>query len=243
MPKKLDKFDRKISNKVPIFKEDLEFEIFHAKNSQQIKNDKLNFQKEYSNKVSEELSVVDEKERVSFLEKMISDNNIEYFKLEGLNQLDRQAEIHLKTQVLKFLIKNHQAIPANYKDDSKSNIIYQTSYFKYKNNINTDEMIGILYNNLKKYKYIDCSKPAFRSIFSDNNAFGKVDWLKSQSSFQLFIKKLEAKENIFCKYLWVTAAACFLINGKEKTGKQLGKVENPSSNDALLIQECIKDFN
>ena len=92
MPKKLDKFDRKISNKVPIFKEDLEFEIFHAKNSQQIKNDKLNFQKEYSNKVSEELSVVDEKERVSFLEKMISDNNIEYFKLEGLNQLDRQAK-------------------------------------------------------------------------------------------------------------------------------------------------------
>ena len=68
MPKKLDKFDRKISNKGPIFKEDLEFEIFHAKNSQQIKNDKLNFQKEYSNKVSEELSVVDEKERVSFLD-------------------------------------------------------------------------------------------------------------------------------------------------------------------------------
>jgi hypothetical protein len=43
--------------------------------------------------------------------------------------------------------------------------------------------------------------------------------------------------------LWVTAAACFLINGKEKTGKQLGKVENPSSNDALLIQECIRYFN
>ena len=153
MPKKLDKFDRKISNKVPIFKEDLEFEIFHAKNSQQIKNDKLNFQKEYSNKVSEELSVVDEKERVSFLEKMISDNNIEYFKLEGLNQLDRQAEIHLKTQVLKFLIKNHQAIPANYKDDSKSNIIYQTSYFKYNNPHSYDEKLGIFYNSIIFFYY------------------------------------------------------------------------------------------
>ena len=72
MTKKSDKFDRKIRNKVPIFKEDLEFEIFHAKNLQQIDNDKLNFQKEYFNKVSKELSVIDKKERVSFLEKMIS---------------------------------------------------------------------------------------------------------------------------------------------------------------------------
>ena len=41
MTKKSDKFDRKIRNKVPIFKEDLEFEIFHAKNLQQIDNDPL----------------------------------------------------------------------------------------------------------------------------------------------------------------------------------------------------------
>ena len=242
MIKKSDKFNRKISNKVPIFKKDLDFAIFHAKNLQQIDNDKLNFQKEYFNKVSKELSVIDKKERVSFLEKMISDNNIEDFKLEGLNQLDRQEEIHLENKVLLFMIKNHQAIPVRDKNDDKSDVICQTSNFKYINTLNADEMIGILYKYLKKNEYIDCSRPTFRSIFSDNNTFEKVNWLKSQASFQLFIRQLVKKEKVICRDLWVKASSCFLINGAEKSNVQLGKVEPSSSHDAILIRECIKDF-
>jgi hypothetical protein len=242
MIKKSNKFDRKIRNKVPIFKEDLEFEIFHAKNLQQIDNDKLNFQKEYFNKVSKVLSVIDKKERVSFLEKMISDNNIEDFKLEGLNQLDRQEEIHLENTVLLFIIKNYQAIPVRDKNDDKSDVIYQTSYFVNKFS-NSDQKIGILYDKLIADKYIDCSKRTFSSIFFVKNNFSKVNWLKSQSSFQFFIQQLVENKKISCNYMWVVAAACFLINDKEKTNIQLGKVETPSSIDAIKIKECIKDFN
>lgn len=71
MPKKLDMYDQKRSYKVPIFKEDIEFELFYAKHLQQIENDNLNLQKAYFNKVSKELSVIDKKERVFVLENMI----------------------------------------------------------------------------------------------------------------------------------------------------------------------------
>ena len=71
MPKKLDKYDQKRSYKFPIFKEDIEFELFYAKHLQQIENDNLNLQKAYFNKVSKELSVIDKKERVFVLENII----------------------------------------------------------------------------------------------------------------------------------------------------------------------------
>lgn len=253
--------------KMPIFKEDLEFEKFHTQTLQEIENDKINFKKEYFNKVTKELSSIEKKERISVLEDMILDNNNEDVSLEGLNQLDRQEEIYLENEVLFTILKNYQTIlvseevdetPSDDSEDKKEelavqiddtdkevneeNIIYQTSYFDYHNPHTFDEKLGILYKNLKNEGYISCSKPAFRSVFSKNNNYPKVNWLKSQSSFQFFIKQLVAKENIFCKELWVVSAACFLINGKEKTNKQLGKVEEPSSIDALLIRKCIKDF-
>lgn len=64
-------YDQKRSYKVPIFKEDIEFELFYAKHLQQIENDNLNLQKAYFNKVSKELSVIDKKERVFVLENII----------------------------------------------------------------------------------------------------------------------------------------------------------------------------
>ena len=46
-----NKFDR--NRKVPIFKDDLEFEMFHSQNLLQMDKDRLNFQKEYYVKISE----------------------------------------------------------------------------------------------------------------------------------------------------------------------------------------------
>lgn len=242
MPKKLDKFDSKKSNKVPIPKSDLEFAIFHAQTLDKIKKDRVNFQKRFFEKVIEELNNSKENNKVGLLKKMIFDNNIENFRLEGLNRLDRKKDIVLENNILRYLIKNYQLIHNEGEGIKDSNTISQTSYFKYYNPHSFDEKLGILYKNLKDEGYINCSKPDFRSVFSESNNSRKVDWIKSQSSFQFFIKQLVAKENIFCKQLWVVSAACFLIDGKEKTNKQLGKVEEPSSNDALLIRECIKDF-
>ena len=45
-----NKFDR--NRKVPIFKDDLEFEMFHSQNLLQMDKDRLNFQKEYYVKIS-----------------------------------------------------------------------------------------------------------------------------------------------------------------------------------------------
>ncbi|MDC3306013.1 hypothetical protein OAV36_03725 [Flavobacteriales bacterium] len=70
MKKKSDKFDSKRNNKVPIFKADLEFEIFHANNLQQIDRNKLNFRKEYFNKVSKELANSKENNKVKLLKKI-----------------------------------------------------------------------------------------------------------------------------------------------------------------------------
>jgi hypothetical protein len=140
------------------------------------------------------------------------------------------------------MIKNYQLIPVENNSSKNSNITYQTSFFKYINLYTFNEEIGKLHKSLKKINCIDCSVPTFRSIFSDNNTFEKVNWLKSQSSFQLFIQLLVSKEKVICRQLWVKAAACFVIKGEVKTSKQLGKVENPSSDDAVLIRECIKYF-
>lgn len=241
MKNKSDKFDGKISNKVQMSKED-KFKLFYNKTLCEIKKDRVNFQKQFFEKVIKKLTNSKENNKVILLNKMIFDNNIENFRLEGLNRLDRKKDIVLENNILRYLIKNYQLIYNEGESIKDSNTIYQTSYFKYYNPRTFDEKLGFLYKNLKNEGYINCSKPDFRSVFSENNNFPKVNWIKSQSSFQLFIQQLVAKENIFCKQLWVVAAACFLINGKEKTNKQLSKVEESSSNDALLIRECIKYF-
>jgi hypothetical protein len=241
MKKNSNRFDRNRKKKVPIFKKDLEFEIFHAQNLDEMEKDRLNFQKEYCKRVTKKLTI-SKNNKVTLLKKMIFDNNNENFRLEGLNKLDRQEEITLENSVLLYLMKNYQLIPVEDDNNKELDVIYQTSYFKYTNPHTFDEKIGVLYKNLDKEGYIDCSKPTFRSVFSENNNFSKVNWIKSQSSFQFFIRQLVKKEKVNCKDLWKKAAACFLINGEEKTNKQLGKVEEPSSNDALLIRECIKDF-
>ena len=242
MKNKSDKFDGKISNKVQMSKADLEFKIFHTQNLDKIKKDRVNFQKRFFEKVIEELTNSKENNKVGLLKKMFFDNNIENFRLEGINRLDREKDIVLENNILKYLMKNYQLIHDEGESVKDSNTIYQTSYFKYYNPRSFDEKLGILYKNLKDEGYINCSKPVFRSVFTESNNSRKVNWIKSQASFQFFIKQLVAKENIFCKQLWVVAAACFLINGKVKTNKQIGKVEEASSNDALLIRECIKDF-
>jgi hypothetical protein len=143
---------------------------------------------------------------------------------------------------LRYLIKNYQLIPFEHNSKNELDVIYQTSYFVNKFS-NSDQKIGILYDKLIADNYIDCSKRTFSSIFFIKNNFPKVNWLESQSSFQFFILKLVENKKISCNCKWVVAAACFLIKGEVKTNIQLGKVENPSSINAIKIKECIKDFN
>lgn len=242
MKNKSDKFDSKKSNKVPIPKSDLEFAMFHAQTLDKIKKDRVNFQKRFFEKVIEELNNSKENNKVGLLKKMIFDNNIQNFRLEGLNRLDREKDIVLENNILRYLIKNYQLIHNEGDSIKDSNTIYQTSYF-----VNTfssfDQKTGILFDKLIADKYIDCSRRTFSSIFFVKNNFPKVNWLESQSSFQFFIKQLVENKKIRCNNKWVVASACFLINDKEKTNIQLGKVEQPSSIDFIKIKECIKDFN
>ena len=95
--KDTNKFDG--NRKIPIFKEDLEFENFHSQNLLQMDKDRLNFQKEYCVKISNLLFLNEEGKRKSIIQKMISDNNIENFNLEGLNDLNRQEDIKLENHV------------------------------------------------------------------------------------------------------------------------------------------------
>ena len=228
---------KKRKNKIPIFKDDMEFELFHAKNLHQIKNDKLIFKKEYFNKISKELSVIDEGEIPDLVEKMISDNNIEYFKLEGLNQLDKQEEKSLEKEVLLFILKNYRSISI-----PEKNLMYQSSYFEYINTSNPDEMIGVIYNGLKKGGYIDCSRPTFRSIFVKDKRFEKIKWLKSQTSLQFFIKTLVNFKSIRTKYFWVVASACFTIKGEETSRKNLKNKTNPTYIDMKIIKDIFRNF-
>ena len=204
-----NKFDG--NRKVPIFKEDLEFEKFRSLNLLQMNNDRLNFQKEYCVKISNLLSPFDSGKRKSDIEQMISDNNMENFNLEGLNDLNRQEDIKLENEVLVFLMQNYKVIKF-----TEGSIIYQTQFFSY-NNIYSDVMIGKLYLALKQKGYINCSRNIFKSIFIKVKNPETVNWLKTQYSFQYFILNLTVKKNINCSNYWVVASGCFLINGKEKT--------------------------
>ena len=147
------------NRKVPIFKEDLEFEMFHSQNLLQMDKDRLNFQKEYCVKISNLLFPFDSGKRKSVIEQMISDNNMENFNLEGLNDLNRQEDIKLENKVLVFLMQNYLSIKF-----TKVSINYQTQFFSY-NNIYSDEIIGKLHFELNQKGYIDCTLTVFKSIF------------------------------------------------------------------------------
>ena len=225
------------NRKVPIFKEDLEFEKFRSLNLLQMNNDRLNFQKEYCVKISNLLFPFDSGKRKSDIEQMISDNNMENFNLEGLNDLNRQEDIKLENEVLVLLMQNYKVIKF-----TEGSIIYQTQFFSY-NNIYSDVMIGKLYLALKQKGYINCSRNIFKSIFIKVKNPEKVNWLKTQYSFQYFILNLTVKKNINCSNYWVVASGCFLINGKEKSSKQLARVNEVSLETKQEIDNIMKSFS
>jgi hypothetical protein len=233
--KDTNKFDG--NRKIPIFKEDLEFENFHSQNLLQMDKDRLNFQKEYCVKISNLLFLNEESKRQSIIQKMISDNNIESFNLEGLNDLNRQEDIILENEVLVLLMQNYKVIKF-----TEGSIIYQTQFFSY-NNIYSDVMIGKLYLALKQKGYINCSRNIFKSIFIKVKNPEKVNWLKTQYSFQYFILNLTVKKNINCSNYWVVASGCFLINGKEKSSKQLARVNEVSLETKQEIDNIMKSFS
>ncbi len=175
MMKDNNKFDG--NRKVPIFKEDLEFEMFHSQNLLQMDKDRLNFQKEYCVKISNLLYPIEARKRKSVIEQMISDNNMENFELEGLNDLNRQEDIKLENEVLVFLIQNYLSIKF-----TEVSIKYQTEFFSYNNKF-PDEMIGKLHFELNQKGYIDCTLTVFKSIFIKKNNHEKVNWLKTQTFF------------------------------------------------------------
>ena len=80
MKNKSDKFDGKISNKVPMSKAD-RFKLFYNNTLCEIKKDRVNFQKQFFEKVIKKLTNSKENNKVILLNKMIFDNNIENFRL------------------------------------------------------------------------------------------------------------------------------------------------------------------
>ena len=227
----------KRKNKIPIFKDDIEFEIFHSQNLLQMDKDRLNFQKEYCEKISNLLYPIEEGKRKTIIQKMISDNNMENFNLEGLNDLNRQEDIKLENEVLVLLMQNYKVIKF-----TEGSIKYQTEFFSY-NNKAPDEMIGKLYFELKQKGYINCSRTIFKSIFIKGKNPEKVNWLETQSSFYYFIKSLTGKKNINCSNKWVVASDCFLVKGKEQDSIQLGKVKEPTHRIKQEIDNILKLFS
>jgi hypothetical protein len=230
-----NKFDR--NRKVPIFKDDLEFEMFHSQNLLQMDKDRLNFQKEYCVKISNLLYPIESGKRKSVIEQMISDNNMENFELEGLNDLNRQEDIKLENEVLVFLIQNYLSIKF-----TEVSIKYQTEFFSYNNKF-PDEMIGKLHFELNQKGYIDCTLTVFKSIFFNKNNHEKVNWLKIQTSFKYFIQSLILKNNVNCINHWVVSSGCFLINGKEKTPIQLAKIGKTTHEIKQEIDNILKIFS
>ena len=230
-----NKFDR--NRKVPIFKDDLEFEMFHSQNLLQMDKDRLNFQKEYCVKISNLLFPFESGKRKSVIEQMISDNNMENFSLKGLNDLNRQEDIKLENEVLVFLMQNYKVIKF-----TEGSIKYQTQFFSY-NNIYSDEMIGKLHFELNQKGYIDCTLTVFKSIFIKKNNHEKVNWLKTQHSFKYFIQNLILKNNVNCKNQWIVSSGCFLINGKEKTPIQLAKIGKTTHKIKQEVDNILKVFS
>ena len=121
--------------------------------------------------------------------------------------------------------------------------MYQSSYFKYINTSNPDEMIGRLYLDLKQKGYINCSRTIFKSIFIKGKNPEKVNWLKIQTSFKYFIQSLILKNNVNCSNQWVVSSGCFLINGKEKTPIQLAKIGKTTHEIKQEIDNILKVFS
>lgn len=210
---------------MPIFKEDLEFEVFHLQVTNKLKDDKRRARNLYRDELLFELSKIkNEENRIEFLEEKYQQNQIEYDLIFGMCKEDALEVLDLKIDVIVFLIKNIKGIPHEI-SKIKKNCFHLPGTKKYNDFV--DSTFDYMIEN--KLISLETTKSAFRSIFNKKVRNKKVNWEADISQLYYFILMLIKLPEIKFKSHWITASDCFLFAGNSITNNRFYGQKNPKT--------------
>jgi hypothetical protein len=198
---------KKRNKKIPIFKDDLEFELFHSKVVNQLIKDELVFKKEYTKEIISKLNALNnEEERIDFLNALYSKLVLEFESLVGFCKENEMANIFLKLEVVDLLIENVKAFT---NDNSKYcfNLPGAKQYI---------DFIDISFERLLKKELIsaDSTISSYKSIYNPNVVTKKVNWIGDISQLYLFVQLLVKFPEISKSKKWERTANCFTLDGE-----------------------------
>lgn len=211
---------KKKHKKTPIFKNDLEFEVFHSKVVGQLIKDDIVFKKRHTNEIISKLKTLNnEEERIDYLEVLYSKQVLEYDLLEGLCKEEEMRLIELKVFVIKKLLLHVKA----FNDDNSKDCFNLPNTLKY------IDFIDFSFENLVKKELIssDSSKSSYKSIFNQNVVTKKVNWIGDISQLYLFIQLLVEFPDISKSKKWEMTAKCFTLNGETLISKRFHSQKKP----------------
>jgi hypothetical protein len=225
MNKKSSNNDNTKKKKASIFKEDLEFEVFHLQVTNKFKEDKKRAKNLYRDELLFELSKIKNNEnRIEFLEEKYQQNQIEYDLIVGMCKENILEVLDLKIDVIVFLMKNVKGIPYEI-SKIKKNCFHLPGTKKY------NDFVECTFNYMIDNKFISqkTTKSAFRSIFNREVRNKKVNWEADISQLYYFILLLIKLPEIKFKNQWITTCDCFLLEGESITNERFHGQKKPKT--------------
>ena len=210
---------------MPIFKEDLELEVFHLQVTNKLKEDKIRAKNLYRDELLFELSKIkNEENRIKLLKEKYQQNQIEYDLILGMCKEDQMEVLDLKIDVIVFLIKNVKGIPCEI-SKVKKNCFHLPGTKKYNDFI--DFTFDYMIDN--KLISLETTKSAFQSIFNGKVRNKKVNWEADISQLYYFILMLIKLSEIKFKNQWITTCDCFLFAGDSISNERFHGQKKPKT--------------
>jgi len=223
------------NRKVPIFKEDLEFEMFLIQVTNKLKEDLIRLRNLFRDELLFELSKIksDEK-RIYLLKTKLAEHNIYNDSNIGMNKENEIEENEVRIQVINHLLDNYIGIPKFTLKDVKT-------CFHLPGNDKYIKFINSTFNHMIENNLIsrDTSLSSFQSIFNMSVTNKKVNWKANISQLFYFIKKLIKLPEMKFKYKWITTCNCFLLEGEELIKEQFHNQKDPKKGEKTDVIDVI----
>ena len=227
--------------KMPIFKEDLEFEVFDTMVKEKLRNDITRQYTLYRDKLQFELGKIkSEKGREEYLNQKYQENQLQYDLNIGLSKENLLSDLDIELNAISFLSENLKGIPLK---KSKS---YIYDCFHLPGKITYIRFVENAFKYLVDKNLIDrrTTKSSFKSIFNNKKANRKVNWVADISQLYFFINQLIEVTDIKVKKKWVLGSSCFLLKGKVIPKEQFHHQKNPKIGPKTdIIIDVFKGFN
>ena len=200
-------------------KELLKIQVLNTRMHHENQNKLIVFGRKFQENLTEELIAIKEKDdRIEYLKSLLAKINIDNDLLEGMNKIDTQINLNIKTERIEHLLANYKGIP-EFKNASKD------CFHLEGNNIN-ETFIKNTYEHLITSGLIsrETTESAFKSIFNNKVNNKQVNWIGDINQLYYFIIILVKLPNINVTKKWILTCECFRLKGeKMKNGRFHGQ--------------------